>query len=467
MKNPFASHKEDTEEIARPGEEYAPPPAILGLRVSAIIETLLFLGIAVLSSHIFSDGTRYIDAAPHPFWVIVILVTVQYGVNEGIVCALLSSAFLLVGNLPAQGLSEDTYTYIFRLTKDPLMWFISAVILGQLRNRQLNERKILREKVEELRDRDEVITRAYYDVKELKEDLEKRLAAQLRSSITAYNAIQSVEHLSQSRLLLEVGDVINSVMSPKKFSVYAFGMTGFESVICAGWGEEEKYSRRFSMDSELYLSIAGGRRTLCIVNTDDAKLLGNEGIMVAPLIDKIHNVIFGMLKIEEMDFTELTLNNIRTFEVICDWIGMAYANAGKYQQVKDMSLRNIENDFYSFSFFNEQKRLFITLAENKLLRTTAVSVRIRLPKDRNSDDRPIRNYVENTFSDHVYAVMPQGVMLFNGKHLGKYLHILLPGIAIEDVLPLVDGLKGKLHNHNDSTIRLTDFKFTTRDIREA
>ncbi len=44
----------------------------LGLRVSAIVETLLMLVAFFIVDVVFFDGNRFIDVNPHPFWVVVL-----------------------------------------------------------------------------------------------------------------------------------------------------------------------------------------------------------------------------------------------------------------------------------------------------------------------------------------------------------------------------------------------------------
>src|SRR5579863_4119153 len=107
---------------------------------SAIVEIAVFLSAVVLLDFMFGDGTRFINTTLHPFWIIVLLVTVQYGPIEALIAALLSSAVLLVGNLPEQSLNETMYQYILRVTFNPTLWIMTALILGSLRARQRAER---------------------------------------------------------------------------------------------------------------------------------------------------------------------------------------------------------------------------------------------------------------------------------------------------------------------------------------
>jgi len=52
--------------------------SLAGVRVSAILEIAMFLGVALAADRIFFDGSRFRSAPQHPFWILVLLVAVQY-----------------------------------------------------------------------------------------------------------------------------------------------------------------------------------------------------------------------------------------------------------------------------------------------------------------------------------------------------------------------------------------------------
>src|SRR5689334_3642047 len=88
----------------------------------ALIESVAFLSMLVLCNILFGDGMRFIQMSLHPFWIIVLFVTVQYGPGEALVTALLSGVFLLAGNFPEQHFSEGMYEYLFRVMYLPFLW---------------------------------------------------------------------------------------------------------------------------------------------------------------------------------------------------------------------------------------------------------------------------------------------------------------------------------------------------------
>ncbi len=169
------------------------PTTILGIRSSALLEIALFLiGMLVLDFVLFdAPHTRFFATCLHPFWIIVLLVSAQYGTKEGLVAAIASSAVLLIGNMPEQTINQDMYDYLFLVAKTPLSWLVAAVILGELRQKHIRERAELQQSLADSQEREDRITHSYQFVKDLKEKLELRIAGQLRSSVAAYQAARA------------------------------------------------------------------------------------------------------------------------------------------------------------------------------------------------------------------------------------------------------------------------------------
>jgi len=403
---------------------------IFGFRASAIFETLFILIAITVLSFVFGDGDRYLNVYPHPFWIVVLLIAAQYGTGEAIMSALLSSIFLLAFNIPEQALNESIYEYLFAIIKRPILWFSMAVIIGQLRMRHIEEREELKTERNDAVVRKDAITTAYTNLKEVKEFLETKLAGQLSGVSSAYKAIRSIESLNQSRILLGLSEVVETVMRPEKFSIYALGGGGFESATCEGWEDDEIYSRRFSTDSDLYKKMLSEKRVFCIVNKDDAKILDVEGVIAAPLIDSSTGEVFGMIKIEQLDFDELTLSNIDTFRVLCEWIGVAYANAAQYRELEDASMVDRETGLFSYNYFTKQSALFsgISLRNKSPLIETKVHL---VPETPLTGEKKVETL--KLMRKLLKEIIPDDFQLFVTKRQSTDIIILTPFMALKDV----------------------------------
>jgi len=62
----------------------APKPSTdFGVLRAAIAETMVVLAAALVVDQVWFDGTRFRDVAPHPFWLIVLVMAAHYGTAAG------------------------------------------------------------------------------------------------------------------------------------------------------------------------------------------------------------------------------------------------------------------------------------------------------------------------------------------------------------------------------------------------
>ncbi len=396
---------------------------ILGFRRSAIVEIILFLGIAVLLDIIIFSGHRYIEVAPHPFWIIVLLVSAQYGTSEGVLAAVAATLALYAGHLPEQQIGENTYDYLLSLTKIPLMWFIGAVIFGELRQKHIRERTRLLQDLGDAREREENIAESYQRLRERKEGLELRITGQLKSSIDAYKAARLMETLHPADLLRGIDELVKAVLNPKKFSIFQLEGNMLTAAVTSGWANENEYPRIVTSKQDLYREIVGAQHALCVANPDNERALAGEGILAGPMIDRTSGEVMGMLKIEELGFAELNLSTIETFNALCEWVGMAFINARHFQSAKDSSMVNPEVNLMSRGYFKNYSDHITLLAKRVGFDVSMITVRLANPGDFDAEKR---QKIARTLSESVEKTLRTVDLAFEHHANGEEFAVVLP-----------------------------------------
>ncbi|MFA6915104.1 MAG: hypothetical protein WC222_01790 [Parachlamydiales bacterium] len=428
---------------------------ILGIPISALLEMTLFLGILLGIDFFFLDRTRYIDFHPNPFWIIVLLITVQYGTSAGIVCVILCTLSLYLWNIPPQKAQESLFDYQFKLALLPLLWFISAFVLGELRMRDIvdleKQVEINRTAKKELT----AITDAYDDLRRIKESIESQLGSQLKTSNTIYETFKSLGTLNPGMILLNLDKIVQPILNPKKFSVYSFGPSGFESTLCVGWSETEKYQRRFTPSDPLYKEIAGKQRQVCIANQDDEKILAGEGILAAPMIDHESGEIFGMLKIEEIDYYELNFSNLELFNIICDLVGMAYANARQYRKLEANTIYHFDTELYTFNFYKIQKHFLVDFCTQEKLPLAQASL---IEADKENFSQMDFEILKVILKD----CLPSSAQVFQGKRKKVELLVLLPHLTNEEANTLFFNILNKIQSNG--TLSKKNITYKTENL---
>jgi len=332
--------------------------SFFGIRISAIIETLIFIVVVLILDYLFGTGDRFYSVNPHPFWIIVLIVTVQYGTVEGVMTSVLCTIALFAGNVPEIQFNESLFLYNARLAVNPALWFIAALVLGEMQMRVINERNKFKE-IAVVADRDaKEVTDAYQMLKDKKEHLEVRLVSQMRSFSFSINALQNMESMSSAQIFMALLDMVREIVGPKKFSAYTFSENGFEVMLSEGWEDHEIYQRRFLTNHPLYQKIVSGKRLISVINPEDEAILGDEGLVATPIIDTESGTIFGMLKIEGMEFYDLNISNLWVVESLAQLVGTAFSNAQKFDRVTKAGIyASSKEGVFSFPFYRIQKAL--------------------------------------------------------------------------------------------------------------
>jgi len=297
------------------------------LQWNALIEIVIFLVMFFLIDHFFLDGTRFRQIEPHPFWVMVLLVSAQYGTRMGVVSAVAAGVMFVFGNMPEQTLEQNMHEWFFSVFKLPMLWLIASVIIGEISVRRISMRQRLREQLAEHVQREANLLESFNKVNLLKEKLEVRIAGQSRTVRKALKTARDMENLEPMQTLEKAQALVENMLEPEKFSIYILKDKQLELVFEQGWSESDGFLRKFDDKSQLYTSIISDWKILNVANVADESILGEQGVLAGPLILPRSGEVFGMLKIEKHDFSQLSLNTVKDFNSICQWIGSLYCKS--------------------------------------------------------------------------------------------------------------------------------------------
>lgn len=395
---------------------------VLGLRVSAIVETIIGLGILLLIDLAF-EGNRFYDVNPHPFWIVILLIAVQYGTNEGLFAALMATVFFLLGNMPDQPAGVDRYDFLYGVFINPILWFMVSWVVGELRQRHIRERNGLMRELEESSNREELISDSYKFVKGRKESLEIQVAGQLTSSIEAYRAAKAVETLDPKAVMQGVERLVKSVLGPQKFSLYIFHDNKLSATILHGWHTSDQYAQEIDSFSPIYQAVVGQQQTLVVANEDHEQILAGQGIMAGPVYDPESKRVVGMLKVEQMDFISLSLNTVETFRALCEWIGTALINARNYQTVKSDAMVNPDRNLLTYSYFKRQSDYLAKLAKRVGFDLSMLIIKLN---DANSYDDGERVTIARQIGESVRGALRNVDLAFDYQTDGEEYSVLLP-----------------------------------------
>ena len=299
----------------------APRPWLPGM---ALLELALFFVSAFVIDIVWLDGDRFSQMQPHPFWIIVLLLSVQYGTIAGLFAALASTIALLWGQIPAQRMDQDLYEWLISVSRLPLLWSITALVLGELSMRAMRKQRQLQKSLKEALEHEATLTESVQKLNSLREKLEVRVAGQWRTAGQALRVARDLQYLDPQEVPDGALNLIDALFEPECCSLYLYRDNHLHLKTSRGKETCQTPRHEYKPGHALLTTLIGERRVLCVADPHDEVLLDGEGLIAAPILTPDNEEVIGMIKIEAMGFARLSTSTIENLRFACDWIGAIY-----------------------------------------------------------------------------------------------------------------------------------------------
>jgi polysaccharide biosynthesis protein PelD len=427
---------------------------MFGIRVSIWIELFVFYGLMLFLDIFVFHNDRFSHLSPHPFWIPILFMATQYGTNAGIISSVTATIVFLTGNIPEASVKYDFYDYIKEITIDPILWFVGAVFVGEIRMRHIRERNQLREQLIELHGQSEKITTSYSQMKQTNRNLEKKISSHSRSFLSLYEAVQKMETLNEAQILHNVKGLIETLLDPEQYSLFLIESNSHDLVIhqAYNWSENDHYPTRFSPISPLYEAVVTKQNFLNILVSSNEDPLKDNGVFAGPLLHPIQKHVLGMLKIEKIDIKELTHIGFENFKTLCNWIALALTRAHLYDEALQKTYEDPTSHLLAASFFEYQLDFVKQLGKRFTFESSVLVFQI--PEDI-LIDRNTYQKIQSIFSIAVQNILRRTDLVFDTFNNNKEFKILLPGTNYDNAWSIVQKLTQSLEPEFS---QLFDFK---------
>jgi len=455
---------------------YLKPPN----RAMAYLQLLLAVAVIFALDFAFGPLDGFETVNPNPYWIPVILLSVQYGVFEGLTAAIVCTFVSLLSGVDpdffavlmeqgpgaaldrASGSSFGSFTnedYLIAWTyaAQPLLWVISALFVGLLRERLRQRNRELAIDLGQTSHREKVLTEAYNQLLQTKEQLEVRVAGQLRTVFTLYQAAKAIEKLGPGGVLIGIADLVRAVMQPTKFSLYLLNGNVLEAVTNDGWEDDDRFARVFDSGTPIFQEVVGRQRFLTAVNTDEHRILGGEGILAGPLTSFDSGEVVGMLKIEHMGFLELHVSSLENCRILSDWVGTAFANARRFRKAQGNMFMNEDRTLFTDAVYKANTKIMKQFGERFGIAMTAIQIKAT---GLNVLHAERRQAVVSAIREVVEKHMPPTVQAHEYRQTGRDFAIIVPGANLDSAGPELAEKVARAIEHYLEEADIGDVKIT-------
>ncbi len=295
--------------------------------LAALVELSALVAVIVIIDWSF-PSLGFSSLEPSPFWVPVLLLSLQYGTVAGLIAAAAATAAYVFNGVAEQAVGENFFSYLLRIWALPILWIGVALVLGQFRLRQIAEKQALRQN---LAKRTEEAQRLAGYSKELEARCH-RLERQLTTRTTApvkpvLDALAEI--MGQPDGIGPALDLIAQKVWPgAQVSVFAVTAAGCDMVARSGWPETASWATEIPATHPLYRAIADERRAVSVLNRGDEAVLSGHGLAAHPIFSGDGARVAGMLKVEMIDAALLDRETVRHMALLSRLLSAALTGQG-------------------------------------------------------------------------------------------------------------------------------------------
>lgn len=271
----------------------------------AILEILLLVVLPGLLDHFVPAFPSLNDTQPHFFWLPVLLLSVQYGTVSGLLaagCSILLSALL---GWPEQEIGENHFSYLLRIGLQPVLWLTAAIILGQFRLRQIEQKVVLSQTVGELAAQRHAIAEHARNLRTRCETLERIIACRNEPAgqevLAAIGRVVTGERGSAADALQEM---MAAAFPRSVLSLWARDGEGAHLVVRHG---SPSRGARPVLGSEIPVvtGVLGHGRSVSVLSAGDEATLAGAGLAAVPVFGASGGEPVGLLLLEDADPADL------------------------------------------------------------------------------------------------------------------------------------------------------------------
>lgn len=278
------------------------PPA------TALVEMLVLMVLPAVLDLYWPAFPTLSELQPHPFWLPVLLVSLQYGTVSGLLAAGLAIALSASLGWPDQEIGENHFNFLLRIWAQPVLWLAAALVLGQFRMRQIEQKQDLANQVDELATQRKALADYATNLRTrcdaLERDIARRRDPSARALLKAMGRLDGSGDGDDVRKHLE--DCLDLALGRCRVAVFTRGPESLRMVFRYGPGADGHPAvDQLAAAEPLCQAVAVEGRTLSVLVPADEAALTGKGIAAAPVVSQRTGEIVGMILLETADASEL------------------------------------------------------------------------------------------------------------------------------------------------------------------
>ncbi len=298
-------------------------------RYNYLLETILFSVLVLLVGYL-RGNPAFVGENLHPFYVVILLIVLRYGYLKGLLAVFIPAGLYVgfyiqrTGSISIHDFWGDCY--------QPITFLAFGMFVGLLT--EVDKKKIerLNQTISEL---NEAISRKNTEIEKISV-INTHISDQLSISDQTFNILfNRTKNLFNEDINILYQTTYEILMKTVKATKgYLFYLDGSHFKLACP-KEAHKEGMEFLSKNEDHVEDVWKSHDFIRLDTMDENVIsGYTPVFLGPIIHKATNTIYGMLAVEELDFTRYNESTFLTFTNLCKWIGeVLYFRSSQYAAI--------------------------------------------------------------------------------------------------------------------------------------
>lgn len=394
-----------------------------------LVETLLgFALITAVNIIWFRSNLGFLGVSPHPYWIVVLLLSSRYGFLAGLFCGILSAAICLT--LSVIGRQGTTLYELFRmLLGEPLLFILVGAVLGEITQTIKSRYDALLDEHEELKSAFDKLKERYDAMVKAKQEVDTRILSQEQTLTTMHETAQALRSLSEAQIYPSALEMVAKFLGAEACSIYLFadGRLRLKSVQ-GELGQRERPQDAGPDDGLMgraFSSAHVASANVLLEMYEKGELPDADVLISAPLLTSSRKVL-GVVNIEKLPFLKFNSQTIRMAEVFAGWCADALENALLYTDTKSKTITDDITGAYTVNYMHS--RMTEECARARRYKTDLAFIVLDIPGYVEYSEEQQREIL-TSLSKALKQLLRNIDLLFSGDEPGRYF-ILMPNTPL-------------------------------------
>jgi GGDEF domain-containing protein len=337
-------------------------------RFQVVFEILFVFSLVLLVNYLFvPEIPGLVGINPHPFWLVILLFGIRYGVfagfGAGIVATLLylgAAWFFLERYL----FEELSFYY------QPFFFIIIGTLFGEATRRYKNSISNLESDKNQLIINIEILEKELATLKQINHEMERKIVTQMSTLTTLYEGARRLETMELENLYQAILHFVCKTLEIEEASIYLKEGNQWRLIEKQGWQDYHRRPEILKLNEGI-IGLAGSKGKIVSIrdftqgqiSKEEMPAMMGDSVFAGPLRVGETGSIVAIFSVQKIPFLKFNSSTMIAFSFLLSWASRAIEKALFFNKLKTEAIHDPEFNVYTYSYFISRANLIFKLAQ--------------------------------------------------------------------------------------------------------